>query len=153
MKRFISIAAMATTLIAGQALAQVHGTAAEAKSLSDKAVAYIKSAGAEKAFAEFSDKNNSTWRNKDLYVFAVTWEGLTSAHGGNAGLVGKSVLELKDNTGRNFMRDMIEQAKNKGPGWVDYQWSNPVTKEVAAKSSYVTPVAGYGGFVGVGIYK
>jgi len=134
-------------------LAQTHGTKEEAVAMVDKALAHIKAAGQEKAFADFTDKDKAEWHNKDLYVFVVKWDGVTLAHGGNKALVGKSVMELKDSDGEPFMKKMIEQTKNKGSGWVDYKWANPQTKEVAAKSSYVVPIPGLQAFVGVGIYK
>lgn len=120
--------------------------------MADKAVAAIKAQGADKAYGEFTQKDNAAWHNKDCYVFVVRYDGGTVAHGGNGALVGKNVLEIKDADGEAFMKKMIGQAK-KGTGWVDYKWSNPTTKEVAAKSTYVLPVAGLDAFVGVGIYK
>lgn len=134
------------------AMAADHCTASEAKAMADKAVAAIKSQGAEKAYAEFSQKDNATWHNKDCYVFVVKYDGSVGAHGGNAALVGKNVLEMKDADGELFQKKMIEQAK-KGAGWVDYKWSNPISKEIAAKSSYVLPIAGKDALIGVGIYK
>ena len=146
-------ALMLLMLFALGAIAQTHGTKAEATAMVEKALAHIKAAGSEKAFADFTDKANSQWQNKDLYVFVVKWDGLCTAHGGSKALVGKPVIELKDSDGVPFMKKMIEQAKGKGAGWVDYKWANPQTKEVAAKSTYVVPIPGYDGFVGVGIYK
>ena len=73
------------------------------------------------------------------------------AHGANQKLVGKNVAELKDADGKLFMKEMAEMAK-KGGGWVDYKWSNPATKKVQAKSSYILPLDS-GLFVGCGIYK
>jgi cytochrome c len=134
------------------AMAADHCSAAEAKSMADKAVAAIKSQGAEKAYTEFSQKDNGTWHNKDCYVFVVKFDGSVGAHGGNAALVGKNVLEMKDADGEPFQKKMIEQAR-KGAGWVDYKWSNPISKEISAKSSYVLPIAGHDALIGVGIYK
>jgi cytochrome c len=34
------------------------------------------------------------------------------------------------------------------PGWVDYRWVNPVSKEIEAKSSYVEVQGGHGFMVG-----
>jgi cytochrome c len=38
-----------------------------------------------------------------------------------------------------------------GKGWVDYSWTNPETKKIQAKSSYVAKAGEI--FVGCGIYK
>ncbi len=126
------------------------GTANEAKGLVEKAVAHIKSEGKEKAFAEFSN-NKGKFVEKDLYIFVVDFKGLTLAHGGNSKLVGKDMNDLKDADGQFFIRKMIEVAKTKGTGWVDYKWVNPVTNKIEPKSTYVQKYDDY--FVGCGIYK
>jgi len=45
-------------------------------------------------------------------------------------LIGKNLAELKDAEGKLFVQKMIEVAKKEGKGWVDYQWTNPVTKKL-----------------------
>ncbi len=129
-----------------------HCTSAEAKTMADKALAAVKAQGPEKAYAEFSQKDNVAWHNKDCYVFVVKYDGSVGAHGGNAALVGKNVLEMKDADGEPFQKKMIDQAK-KGAGWVDYKWSNPVSKEISPKTTYVLPIAGQNALLGVGVYK
>ena len=143
---------LVTTLIGllWVSLAFAGGTANEAKALIDKASAYVKAEGKEKAFAEFS-KAGGTFADRDLYIFAVDFNGLTVAHGGNAKLVGKNMLELKDADGEFFIKKFIEVAKNKGNGWVDYKWVNPVSKKIEPKSTYIQRVDDY--FLGCGIYK
>ena len=148
----VLIAAALAVSFADCALAAEHCTAAEAKSMADKAIAAVKAEGADKAYGEFSQKDNAAWHNKDCYVFVVKYDGSVGAHGGNAALVGKNVLEMKDADGEPFQKKMIEQAK-KGPGWVDYKWSNPLTKAISAKTTYVLPVAGQDALLGVGVYK
>ena len=134
------------------AFAQDHGTKDEAKVMADAAVAHIKKVGPEKAFDDFM-KDKATWTKKDLYVFAFDLEGLTKSHGANEKLVGKSLVGLKDQNGKEFIKAMIDVAKGPGQGWVDYDWANPVSKKVEGKSSYVERVAGKDLFVGVGIYR
>ncbi|HZX31856.1 MAG TPA: cache domain-containing protein [Rhodocyclaceae bacterium] len=148
----VSLFAAGFASVAGNALAADHCSANEAKAMADKAVAAVKSLGADKAFAEFSQKDNPAWHNKDCYVFVVKYDGMVGAHGGNAALVGKNVLDMKDADGQPFQKLMIDKAKT-GSGWVDYKWSNPVSKEISAKSSYVQPLPGLNALAGVGIYK
>lgn len=126
------------------------GTADEAKAIVEKAAAFIKANGKEKAFAEFTDPKGK-FVDRDLYIFGVDFNGLTLAHGGNAKLVGKDMSGLKDSDGELFIKKMIDQAKAKGTGWVDYKWTNPVTKKIEAKSTYVQKQDEY--FIGCGIYK
>ena len=126
------------------------GTADEAKSLVDKAAAYIKANGKDKAFAEFTNQKGQ-FVDRDLYIFAVDFKGLTLAHGGSAKLVGRDMFGLKDADDKFFIQNFIDIAKTKGSGWVDYKWANPVTKKIEKKSTYVFKVDDY--FLGCGIYK
>ena len=139
-------------LIAGLLAAAVNaaGSADDAKALVEKAVAYYKANGKDKAIAAFNDPKGEFVQG-DLYIFMMDENCNTLAHGANAKLVGKNVAELKDADGKLFMKEMAEMAK-KGGGWVDYKWSNPATKKVQAKSSYILPLES-GLFVGCGIYK
>lgn len=153
--KFLTRLAVTTGLILAAAtatFAQDRGTADEAKALTEKALAHIKAAGPDKAYEDFSAKDGK-WQNKDLYVFVVRFDGVTVAHGANKALAGKNMLELKDPTGKPFMKDMIETAKSKGSGWVDYMFTDPTTKKTLPKSSYVARIPGIDAFVGVGIYK
>ncbi len=126
------------------------GSADEAKGLMAKAVEYVKANGKEKAFSEFTDTKGK-FVDRDLYIFAVDFNGVTLAHGGNGKLVGKDMLGLKDADGKFFIKEFIELAKAKGNGWVDYKWVNPVTKAIEKKSTYVYKIDDY--FLGCGIYK
>lgn len=149
--RFFVVFATAFGLVA-TAAAQDHGTRDEAKAMAESAVAYLKKVGTEKALEDFS-KDKANWTKKDLYVFAFDLEGVTRAHGTNEKLIGKSLLGLKDQNGKEFIKAMVEIAKGPGDGWVDYDWANPVSKKVENKTTFVKRVAGADLFVGVGAYR
>jgi cytochrome c len=145
-----------TLLLAGvvsvSAMAQDHGTKDEAKAMISAALAHVKKAGNEQAFKDFtSDKAN--WTKKDLYVFVMDLKGVVLAHGANEKLVGKNLIELKDQNGKLFAREFIEVGTSKGEGWVDYDWASPVTKKVEGKSTFVKRIPGFDGFVAVGAYR
>lgn len=128
-----------------------HGTADEAKAMVEKAIALIKSEGPEKAFAAFDDPANKDFHYKDLYIFVRSMDGNTVAHGANKGMIGHTSLDLKDADGKLYNKEMIDDAKTKGSGWVDYRWPDPVDKKIEQKSSYIERVGDY--VVGAGFYK
>ncbi len=134
------------------AYAQERGTADQAKALVEKGLAHIKAVGVDKAGEDFTAKDGK-WQDKDLYVFVQKLDGTMIAHGGNKGLVGKNHFELKDANGKLFVKEMIDVAKSKGSGWVDYMWTSPATKKVEAKSTFIVKIPGFDGYIGVGIYK
>jgi cytochrome c len=153
MKKFLS-----TILFGLAALAFNHaafaagdkGTADEATALTKKAIAYLKANGKEKAFAEFSNPSGQ-FKDRDLYIFVIDFNGKTVAHGANAKLIDKNMAELKDADGKLFIKEFIDVAKGKGKGWVDYKWPHPTTKAIEAKTSYVEKADDV--IVACGIYK
>jgi cytochrome c len=120
----------------------------DAVALVKKAVAYAKANGPDKAVAAFNDPAGS-FRKGELYVFVLDAQGVTVAHV-NPKMVGKNLINMKDSDGKEFQRAFIEQSA-KGPGWVDYKFSNPTTKQVEAKTSYVERAGDL--TIGCGIYK
>ena len=148
MKHALASLLFATAFVlSASAFAAGQATPDEAKTMAIKAADYLKGVGPEKAFAEFDAKDNA-WHDRDLYVIVQNSQGVMVAHGTNPGLIGKSVLDLKDVDGKPFNRDT--QAI-KDSGWVDFKWLNPVTKAVEPKTQYIIRVGDY--LVGVGAYK
>ncbi len=132
--------------------AQEHGTKDEAKAMVGTALAHVKKVGNDQAFKDFtSDKAN--WTKKDLYVFVMDTKGVVLAHGANEKLVGKNLIELKDQNGKLFAREFVEVGTTKGEGWVDYDWAHPLTKKVEGKTTLVKRIPGFDGFVAVGAYR
>ncbi len=147
MKRLSSLVLLVTALLFAPAvLAAGQATPDEAKAMAIEAVEYLKSVGPAKAFPEFTAKDNR-WHDRDLYVNVVDSKGMVVAHGNNPGLIGHSVLTLKDVTGKPFIQDFMAV---KDAAWVDYKWQNPVTQMVEPKTVYVVRFGDY--VVGVGAY-
>jgi signal transduction histidine kinase len=68
-------------------------------------------------------------------------DGTVVGHGVNASLIGKKMIDVKDPKGKYLIKAFIEKANKPGAsGWVDYHWTNPVTKKVEPKESYFVRV-------------
>jgi signal transduction histidine kinase len=134
----------------GAAHAQDRGTAAEAEAMVKKAVAYIKTNGAEKSYEEFT--NGKSFKDRDLYIIVYDLNGKCLAQGANAKLVGKDLIGLKDPDGKLIIKLFVDLAKEKGKGWVEgYKFMNPVTQKMEGKAMYLERVGDT--LVGSGIYK
>ena len=151
LKMFVLVA-LAQVFLMGAAFAQVHGTAEEAKVLVEKGLAHIKAVGIDKAAEDITAKDGK-WLEKDLYVIIIKFDGTMVAHGANKAMVGKNFIDMKDANGKLFTKDMGDLTKTKGSGWVDYLFTNPVSKKTEPKSTYAVRIPGYEGYIGVGIYK
>jgi signal transduction histidine kinase len=102
-----------------------------------KAVAYLKEKGNQDAFAEFSNPKGK-FVDRDLYIYVLDMDrnSLMMAHGANKGLIGKEFQQLKDSDGKLFIQEINKKARAAGGGWVDYKWTNPVSKKVEPKTAY-----------------
>ncbi len=115
--------------------AQTKATAAEATAMVKKGVAFIKANGKEKGYAEISNKAGQ-FNDRDLYLTVYGLDGTVHAHGANAKMVGKNLIDLKDIDGKPFVKERVELAKTKGTFWQDYKFTNPVDKKIQPKSMY-----------------
>ncbi|MES2151794.1 MAG: cache domain-containing protein [Pseudomonadota bacterium] len=148
---FKGLLAVGLALALGQpAWAAAPASADEAVAMVKRAVQYMKENGREKAFAEFSNPKGS-FVDRELYIVVFNMDGVNLAHGNNAKIIGKNLIDLKDNDGKFIIKNFIEIANTKGKGWSDYKWPNPVTKAIEAKSTYLEKVDDL--MVGVGIYQ
>jgi cytochrome c len=126
------------------------GTAEDAKAMVEKAVAYLKANGKDKAFSEFNNAQGQFVKG-DLYIWVMGGNGVILSHGVSPKLIGKDLTALRDSDGKLFIKEMLEMAKTRDSGWSDYKWVNPVTKNIEAKSTYYT--RNDQGIVCCGIYK
>jgi signal transduction histidine kinase len=146
----VLVVCMVVVGTASMALAAERGTAAEAEALVKKAIAFIKANGKDKAFAEFGNPKGQ-FTMKDLYIFVYDMNGKVLAHGQNPKMVGKEMIDMKDADGKEFVKERVEIAKSKGKGWQDYKFTNPQTKQIEPKSSYIEKYEDM--IVGCGVYK
>ena len=107
--------------------------AKRANALLDRAVAYYKEKG-DDALPAFGRGGN--FIDGEYYVYVVGIDGVMYASGGpSATLVGRDVTDLKDVSGKPFMRDLLEAGKTQGAGMVEYRWLNPYDDKVEPKKA------------------
>ena len=125
------------------------GTKDEAFAMVQSALDYLKKYGREKGFAEINNRLGR-FNDRDLYVVIYDMNGRNLAHGANAALVGKDLIDAKDGAGNYYVRDRVEIIKANGKGWQDYNFTNPVTKQTEPKVMYLERLDDY--IVGCGAY-
>ena len=143
---FVKAAVAVLAGFAFVAVAGEFGTAAEAKAMLDKAVAALKADKAG-ALAKFT-KGEGGFKDRDLYPFCGGPDGNFTAH---PTLVGKSLKDLKDKTGKPLGEEIYKTAKEGKVSEVSYMWPRPGTTDPVAKVSYVTKVGDQ--VCAVGYYK
>jgi cytochrome c len=133
------------------ATAYEFGTRAEAVAMVHRVQAMYQAEGTAATFKAVSDQSVKEFHDRDLYPFIYDLSGRNVAHGARPALIGKNLVDLKDQDGRYLIREIIAMAKGAGHGWVDYQWPNSLTNKIEAKSSYTELMGDY--VVGVGVSK
>ena len=126
-------------LVGASVLSAIPAFAAEpaaiAVAMVEKGVAYIKKNGKDALIKEVNNKNPD-FIDGSIYLTVRSLDGTQLAHPTNPKLIGKNLVVLPDADGKLFRKEIIDQAKTKGKGWVDYRYNNPTTGEVEKKSTY-----------------
>ncbi len=119
--------------------------------LVNDAVGQIDAQG-EAAFSKLRDPKDR-FIVKDTYVFVLDSRGVMLVSPAFPSLEGRSLLALHDTQGREPVREMVDIARTRGSGWVDYMWPKPGEDVSTQKTTYVSR-AGAGGqyVVGCGVY-
>jgi len=121
-------------------LAGEHATKDEAQAMVKKAVAHVKAAGADKAYADFNNKKGP-FVDRDLYIVVYGLDGKCLSHGANEKQIGRDLIDLTDIDGKYFVKERVALAKSKPAGfWQEYKFTNPVSKKVEPKVMYCEKV-------------
>jgi hypothetical protein len=138
---------LVSALASSYALAAAeYGSAQEAKAMLDKAVVEMKK-DKTAALAKFN-KGEAGFKDRDLYPFCASPDGITTAH---PTYLGKNLKELKDKSGKAFGEEIFKVAETGKVKQVTYMWPRPGQTEPVQKITYVTKVGDQ--ICGVGYYK
>lgn len=112
----------------------------------------------QKGSAGISEFNtpNSRWVWKDSYVFVYDChQNKMLAHPIRPDLVGKPLLQIKDNNNKSIFEDLCKAGAKPTGGWVEYVWPKPGEGQLSRKISYALAADisfDYGTQVAAGIY-
>jgi cytochrome c len=130
--------------------AATEPTQADMQAFVEKAVSYAQEKGKDPALAAFTAAGGE-FHQGDLYIYAYDFSGTVLAHGGDATLVGKNLIDMKDPNGVLVIQELVRLAQQ-GSGWLYYTWPNPAHgNQEEPKLGYVTKVDD-GWFLGSGVY-
>jgi cytochrome c len=124
-----------------------QATPDEAKALAERAAAHFKEVGAEQAIADFN-RADGGYVDRELFVVVYDPDHKIVGSYGVPVLRNKDATTLKDVTGKEFGKEILALAQSQGSGWVEYRMTNPVTKKVGLKKSWVIGLGDYVLFVG-----
>jgi hypothetical protein len=124
-----------------------HGTAEEARTMLEKAVAAVK---ADKTKAlEMFNSGEGGFKDRDLYVFcANSSDGIETAH---PTYKGKKLTEAKDAKGFAFGQEIMRRASPGEISEITYMWPRPNSDTPVEKTALFTKVGDQ--ICAVGYYK
>ena len=126
-------------------MAEERGTPEQAQALADRALLHMQQVGPEAAIKDFNDPKGA-YVDRDLFV--IVYDPTGTIMTGIPALIGKNARSLTDVTGKEFGKEIIDAAHKTDGSWVEYHMTNPVTKKVETKTSYVHRFDEYVVFVG-----
>jgi methyl-accepting chemotaxis protein len=115
-----------------------------------RGVAHMRAHGAARALKDFSNPRGA-FVSGDLYLVTLDSDCIMRANGFQPKFIGEDQSERSDANGKKFGRELVEVAKQRGQGWVDYLFLNPTTGQMEPKSTYVEREGDYA--IGCGIYR
>jgi methyl-accepting chemotaxis protein len=86
------------------------------------------------------------------YCFITDLNGIMLMHPMKQELNGKNMAADKDSNGKFFIRDMVDVAKSKGEGFVDYYWPKPNETKPSPKLTFVKSFPHWDWAIATGIY-
>lgn len=155
-RQMLGLAALVTIAAVAPAVAQqsppLSAQAQKTQALVEKAAALVDQQG-KSAFSEFR-KKDSEWFHGSTYLFAYDMKANVLLNPAFPQREGTNVTGGKDAKGKLFHQAIIETAKSKGSGWVDYWFPKPGQKDPSQKWTYVKKVTidGVPGLIGSGFY-
>ncbi|MFZ6679810.1 cache domain-containing protein [Undibacterium sp. Tian12W] len=110
-------------------------TPEDAIAIVNKGLAYVDAHGKDALIKEVNNKNPAFIKG-NVYLALRSMDGTTIAHPVNPRAVGKNMVVFADADGKFYRKEIIDIAKTKGKGWVEYRYNNPETKELEKKATY-----------------
>jgi signal transduction histidine kinase len=148
--QWIVAGALVSTAVAAPA-SPADPTEKDAIAMAEKGAAFIKTHGKQEMIKRISAKDPEFIQGP-LYVdMRDIKTGIVLAHPVNPSIVGKDLTDVPDANGKHYRRDIIELAAKQGKGWVDYQYKNPASGKIEAKTTYILRVDDV--VLEAGIYK
>jgi cytochrome c len=102
-----------------------------------EAVQYLNDKGLA-GFSDFNNNKDARWVWKDSYVFVYSCrDNAMIAHPLRPDLVGKPILQMRDDKDKPLFKEMCKAGNSREGGWVEYWWPKPGEGRASRKVSFV----------------
>ncbi len=140
--------------LAAGAPARTRGTDAEALAMMDRAEAFLRQDGVAAAVGAFASRTGP-FIDRDLYPMVLDRNGVMLAHGWTPSLNGSNLSDLRDVTGKPFIREVLDRVAQQGRADVTYQWLDPLSGQITRKTLHARRLVlnGQDHTLAVGVYR
>ncbi len=87
------------------------------------------------------------------YYFVESYNAWMVAHASKPELIGRYRMEIQDDYGKYYVKDMVSTVRHIGYGFVDYYFNNPATNTSERKLTFVKSIPSAEFFIGAGFYS
>jgi len=94
----------------------------------------------------------SRYNDGSDYFFIYDFNGVNVMHAAKPEREGKSFIDSKDPSGKDYIRQWIELLKRDGAAYIDYQFPKAGSKDPVPKISYAKVFKPWGWWIGTGVY-
>ena len=115
------------------------GTIKDCKDLVKQARKLVNTVGMQRALVELGNSDGK-YVYLDTYISVYDLNSFVVMHPYNKALIGLDGKTIKDTNGKTFVKDIVDIARAKGSGYVDYTFMNPITQKVEWKTAYFEKV-------------
>ena len=116
-----------------------QGTADQARQMVFDAMVHLRTVGPSQAKQDFHDPQGH-FIDRDLYVFIFNRAGIYEVHGAMPEKDGTALSAIAGLDANQLVVDAWDACDHEQGGWVNYTITNPLTREVQTKTSYVVPI-------------
>lgn len=127
--------ALAFIMIASPAFASENPAKDKAIEIVKKAAELAKAEGTTKALQDIN-ASVAPFNDPASYVTVTNQKGECVGHSSNKKMIGKSLIELADIDGKEFIKEQVSLAKTNASFTHEYKFSDPVTKKIRPKEVY-----------------
>ncbi len=110
------------------------------------------SATLREGFEQLSD-DQGEFHEKNHYVYVYDFAGNCVAHAGDPSLRGQNLIKYADAEGTLIVEKMIENAQEKGEGWLSIALKNPDTDEIEYSHVYFKRLGDLDYVIGSGYFR
>ena len=164
---FLLIFLFLSTNVSSEAIDEEKATpnsvAVKTKKIVEAAYDYIQKHSDDITAVQHALQTNPAFfdRDRNLYIFVHCYdierqEAISCGHGIRPELLGKNMWHLRTPNGRLLFHEIAQMIEKHGEGWIEYDWLNPFTKSLQAKTSFIKGIVlkdGRKAWVGCGFWE